>query len=141
MLAQLRANAREQHREAERLGDVIVGARFQPQDGVRIGIMPGQHDDRRLETVFAHDAHGLAAIDVGQPDIHDHEVDLAGLGGLHAFGAGIGRDGFELLVQRELLDQRVAQFRIVIDDQDFAGIRHGTRPPVLRAIRVRRAAQ
>ena len=33
--------------------------------------------------------------------------------------------GLELLVQRELLDQRLAQFGIVVDDQDLAGIRHG----------------
>ena len=32
--------------------------------------------------------------------------------------------GLELLVQRKLLDQRVAQLRVVVDDQNFAGIRH-----------------
>ena len=31
---------------------------------------------------------------------------------------------FEFLVQRKLLDQRLAQFGIVVDDQDLAGIRH-----------------
>jgi hypothetical protein len=103
--------------------------------------MAGQHDDRRLEPILAHDAHGLAAIDIGQADIHDHQVDLPGLRGLYPFGAGIGRNGLEFLVQCELLDQRIAQFRIVVDDQDFAGIRHETRPPVLRAMEARRTAQ
>ena len=86
--------------------------------------MPGQHDDRRLEAVLAQDAHRFAAVDIGQADIHDHEVDLAGLGGLHALGAVFGRDDFEFLMQRELLDQRVAQLRIVVHDQDLADIRH-----------------
>ena len=86
--------------------------------------MAGQHDDRRLEAVLAQDAHRLAPVDVGQADIHDHQVDVPGLGGLHALGAGIDRDRLEFLVQRELLDQRLAQLGIVIDDQDLADVRH-----------------
>ena len=117
----LRADARQQHGEAERLGDVIVGAGFQAEDGVGIGVVAGQHDDRRLEAVLAQDAHGLAPVDVGQADIHDHQIDLAGLGALHALGAGIDRDRLEFVVQRELLDQGVAQFGIIVDDQDLAG--------------------
>ena len=54
--------------------------------------MAGQHDDRRLEAVLAQDAHGLASVDVGKADVHDDEIDLAGLGGLHALGAGLDRD-------------------------------------------------
>ena len=40
-------------------------------------------------------------------------------GGLHAFAAVFGRDGFEFLVQRELLGQPIPQFRIVIDNENF----------------------
>ena len=86
--------------------------------------MAGQHDDRRLEAVLAQDAHRLAAIDVGQPDIHDHQVDLAGLGLGHALGAGIDRDRLEFVVQGELLDQGGPQFRVIVDDQDFAAVGH-----------------
>ena len=132
MLAKLRADAREQHREAERLGDVVVGAGFEPEDRVGIGVVAGQHDDRRLEAVLAQDAHGLAPVHVGQADVHDDEIDVAVAGGLHALRAGIDRLGVELLVQRELLDQRVAQFGVVIDDQDLARVGHkrlrGTEP-------------
>jgi hypothetical protein len=39
--------------------------------GVGIGVVAREHDDRHLETVPAQDAHGFAAIDVGQADIHD----------------------------------------------------------------------
>jgi hypothetical protein len=59
-----------------------------------------EHDDRRLETVPAQDAHGFAAVDVGQADIHDHQIDLSCLGGLHALAAVLRRDSFKLLVQR-----------------------------------------
>ena len=86
--------------------------------------MAGQHDDRRLEAVLAQDADGFAAVDVGQPHIHDDEIDLSGLGGLHTLAAGLDRDGLELLVQRQLFGQRIAQFGIVIDNQNLPRIRH-----------------
>ena len=34
-------------------GDIIVGARFEAEDGVGIGVVAREHDDRRLETVPA----------------------------------------------------------------------------------------
>jgi hypothetical protein len=74
VLAQLRANAREQHGKAKRLGHVVVGTGLEPEDGVGIGIVPSQHDDRRLKAVLAQDAHRLPPVDVGKPDIHDHEM-------------------------------------------------------------------
>jgi hypothetical protein len=52
----------QQGGEAKRLGDVIVGARFEAEDGVRIGAVAREHDDRRLEAVPAQDAHGFAAV-------------------------------------------------------------------------------
>jgi hypothetical protein len=100
------------------------GAGFEPENGIGVGIVSGQHNDRRLEAVLTQNAHGLAPIDVGQSHIHDHEVDLPGLGRLHALGAVIDRDRFELLMQRKLLDQRFAQLGIIIHDQDFAGAGH-----------------
>src|SRR6516164_3910558 len=53
MLPQLGTDAREQHREAEGLGDVVVGAGFEPENGVGIGVVSSQHDDRCLEAVLA----------------------------------------------------------------------------------------
>ena len=95
--------------------------------------MAGQHDDRRLETVLAQDAHSLAPVDVGQAHVHDHEIDLAGLGGLHAFGSVLGRDRLEFLMQGELLDQGVAQFGVVVDNQNLSDIRHRAGPSEARA--------
>ena len=87
-------------------------------------IVAGEHDDGRLEGVLAQDAHGLAAVDVGQTHVHDDQIDLAGLCGLDAFAAVLDRDGFEFLMQRKLFGQRIAQFGIVVDDEYLACIRH-----------------
>ena len=124
MLAKLGADPRQQHREAERLCDIIVGAGFEAEDGVRIGVVAGQHDDGGLEAALAQAAHHFAAVGIGQPDIHQHQVGRIGLGGAGALGAGIDGGGLELVMQRQLLDQRVAQIGIVIHDQDLAGIGH-----------------
>ena len=93
-----------------------------------IGVVAGQHDDRRLESVLAQDAHRLPPVDVGQPDVHDDQVDMTVLGGLQALGCGVDGPRLEFLVQRELLHQRGAQFGVIVDDEDFAGIRHDLSP-------------
>jgi hypothetical protein len=36
-----------------------------------------------LKSFFAQDTHGLATVEVGQTDIHDHQIDLPGLRSLH----------------------------------------------------------
>ena len=124
VLTQLRTNARQQHREAKRLGDVIVRSRFEAENSVGIGIVTGEHDDRRLKSVLAQNAHGLAAVDIRQAHVHNNQIDLSGLGGLYSFAAVLGRDDFEFLVQRELFGQRISQFRIVIDNENLTRIRH-----------------
>ena len=58
------------------------------------------------------------------------------LGLLHALGAGIDRDGLELVVQRKLLDQGVPQLVVVVDDQDFAAVGHRIRSPRASARRI-----
>src|SRR5262249_44499207 len=83
LLAQLHEDESEQHGKTEGLVHVVVGARLESQDGVGVGVVPGQHDDRRLEAVLAQDAYGFPPVDVREPDIHDHEVDLTSLGGLY----------------------------------------------------------
>ncbi len=102
--------------------------------------MAGQHDDRRLEATLAQAAHDLATVGVGQADIHQHQIGGIGLGGGSALGAGVDGGGLELFVQRQLLDQRLAQIGIVIHDQDLAGIGHCDNPfERLRRSVVRRA--
>jgi hypothetical protein len=63
----------------------------------------------------------------GRP--HDHQVDLHGLSRLHGLGAVFCHNGFELLIQRELIGQRITQFGVVINDQDFARVGHSLEKP------------
>src|ERR1700688_3546936 len=53
---------------------------------------------------------------------------ISRLGGLHALDAVLRRDSFKLLVQRKLLRQRVAQFGIIVNNENPTGIRHQFRP-------------
>ena len=124
MLTQLCADARQQHREAERLGDVIVGAAFQPENGIGIGAVAGQHDDRRLEAVLAHDTNDLAAINIRQADIHDDKIDLLGFRRGHRLAPAIDGQRLEFVMQCDLLHQCPEQVGVVVHDQNFSGIRH-----------------
>ena len=64
-----------------------------------------------------------------RPDIHDHQIDLSLLGDLHALSAILCRGSFKLLVQRKLIRQRIAQLRIIVDNENLMGIRHQFIPP------------
>ncbi|MCY1228091.1 hypothetical protein D9M72_403880 [compost metagenome] len=99
MLAQLRTDTGKQHGEAERLRDIVVGAGLETEDRIRIGVVPGQHDDRRLEAALAQKLHRLAAIHVGQADIHDQEVHLLRPRGLDALAGGRFLDEIELFIE------------------------------------------
>src|SRR6184192_576365 len=81
---------------------------------------------RRMRTASRPSMSGFPTSTGGKPDIHDHEIDLTGLGGLYALGSIVDRDRLEFLKQCELLDQRLAQLGVVVHDQDFAGIRHSS---------------
>ena len=62
----------------------------------------------------------------GKPTSISTRSGESALAAMHALGAGIDRQGFEFLVQRQLLDQRLAQIGVVIHDQDLAGVGHWT---------------
>src|SRR6516165_4118387 len=47
------------------------------------------------------------------------------LAALHPLAAAIDRDRLEFFMQGKLLDHRVAQYGIIVHDQDLADIRHG----------------
>ncbi len=124
VLAQLRAHAGEQHRELERLRDVVVGAGIQPQDDVGIGGIARQHDDRGLEAGLAHDLHGLAAIHVRKADVEQNQVKMILLGDLHTLRRRAGGQHLEFVVKDELVFQGLAKLVIIVDEQDRTGSTH-----------------
>ncbi len=123
-LAQLGAQPRQQHAQPERLGDVVIGAAVQPQDRVGVGIGRGQHDDRGLDSLPAHQPAEIAAVGVRQADIHQDHLEMVLLDQAERLLA-IGRlmHG-EALMQLQLLGQRPAQRIVVIDDQHLLDGRH-----------------
>src|SRR4029078_1488566 len=125
VLPELRADTGEQHAEFERLGDVVVGARLEAEDGVRGGRLSRQHDDRPLEPAAAEKLAGLAAVEVGKANVEQHEIDMTVARKLEPVRR-VGREQrVELLVQGKLLAQGIAKLVIVVDDKDLARIAHG----------------
>ena len=105
MLAQLGAHAGQQHGELERLQDIVIGTRIEPQDLIGIGRIPGQHHDRRLEAALAQLLDGLAAIHVRQANVEHDEVEMAALGELDTFSGCIGLSDLEFIVQHQLISE------------------------------------
>ena len=118
VLAQLGAHAGKQNAKSERLGDVIVGARFEAQNGVGVAVGGSQHDDRHLVAGAPYDLAQLAAVDVGQADVEQHQVVAMCLDPFERRAAVSGLGDHELLVQLQLLGERLAQRIVVVDDQD-----------------------
>ena len=121
----MRAQAREQHAQAERLGDVVVGAGIEAEDGVGVGVGAGQHDDRHLDAVAAHEPAGLAPVHVGQADVEQDGVVIVAL---EAFERGVRRSRRPATsnssCRRSCSVSGIAQLCVVIDDQDLLAVLH-----------------
>ena len=117
------AQAREQLADAERLGQVIVGAEIERRDLVGLLVARGQHDDRPREP-FAQALDHFEPGDVGQAEIDDDDVGLSRRRGLHAFVAGrCGRQRIAVRVERRR--EKTLDLRIVLDQQQMrARVRH-----------------
>ena len=90
--------------------------------------MPRQHDDRALEAAAAKQLARLAPVEIWEADIEQNEIDVTVPRKLEPVRR-IGREHrVELLVQGKLLTQGVAEFVIVVDDQDLARIAHWPPP-------------
>src|SRR5262249_29541685 len=124
VLPQLRTDAREQHAKLEWLGHVVVCARLEPENGVGIGDLGRQHDDRAFEAAAAEQLARLAAVEIGKAHVKQHEIDMAVAGLPQSLRRRCRKRRLELLVQRELLAQRLAKLVVIVDDEDPARIAH-----------------
>ena len=118
VLSQGRIDAREQHRIAERLGQVVIGSRLEASDLVSIFVVAGQHQHRALVALLAHQLDRFAAIHVGQADIENGQFDIALAQGTERIIGGAGLENFEVRLPPELLNQGLAQVRVVVHDKD-----------------------
>jgi hypothetical protein len=71
-----RAQPREQLRERERLGQVVVGALVEAAHAVGHPIAGGEHDDRDPDPRLAEPAADLEPVHVRQPHVEDDGVEL-----------------------------------------------------------------
>ena len=105
---------------AEGFGDVIVGSQFQPNDGVGLLRLGGQHDDgeqcsvRSGPQAFA----DLQAVDLRQHQVEDDQIRLFLFHLPEAFGSGFGRYGSKALFLQIECDQ-LENVLLIFDDEDF----------------------
>jgi len=130
MAAQHRADPGDQLARAERLGEIIVGAEFEPDDAVGLAALGRDEDDRHV----AGAAKLAAQIDAAGPRQHDveqHEIDRPLFERAPHFGRGRGGpDSVAILLQRAGSER--AERRVVLDQDDIGG---GHRPASKRFMR------
>src|SRR5579863_708387 len=124
VLPELRPEPRQQHVQPEWFGDVVVGAGVESEHGIGLAVGGGQHQNRRTHAFAPHQPAQLAAVHVRQPDVEDHGVVILPLGKVKRLGRSRGFDRHEFFMQLQLLGERMAQGRIVVDDHDPAAGRH-----------------
>ena len=114
--AQQRLAAGDQLAHGERLGHVIVGARAEADDLVRLGVAGGQ-DEHRHRAV-GHDALGcFKTIHDRQHDVHDYQVRAQLLGGLNRAGA-VGRHAGGPSLRGDALSDGGGEGRLILDHQN-----------------------
>jgi hypothetical protein len=72
--AQHRLHAADELGDAERLGDVVVRAGLEADDLVELGVLRGEHQDVGVAEL-AHPPADLDAVDVGQAEVEDDQVE------------------------------------------------------------------
>ena len=75
--AQQRPHPGQQLGEPERLADVVVGARVEPDDEVDLVGARGEHEDGEVGEVGAQPAADLEAVHPGQAEVEHEQVDMA----------------------------------------------------------------
>jgi hypothetical protein len=116
-VAQRDTHAGQQLAHRERLGDVVVGAEVERLDLDGVLALRREHDDRQRGVERAHAPDDLEAVDSGQSEVEQHEIEGAVRNALQCVLAGEHRgDGIVLSFQRDA--QGAQHDRLVVDEQD-----------------------
>ena len=116
-MAQGDPHAGQQLADGERLGDVVVGAEVERLDLHRVLALRGQHDDRQRREEHAHAPDHLEAVDAGQAEVEQHEVEGPVRDARErVLAREHGGDGVVLGFERDA--KRAQHDRLVVDDQD-----------------------
>ena len=115
--AQERLDPAHQLAQAERLGQVVVGAELEADDLVDLVVARRQDQDRHLGAGRAQAAEDLEAVDAGQADVEDDEVGRLVRRDLEALLAGAGDGDLVALLLEGVLDP-ARDGVLVFDDED-----------------------
>jgi hypothetical protein len=129
--AQQRADAGDELADAERLGQVIVGAALQAVHLVGFLAPGGEHQDRHIsELRFAADRAGHRdAVEPRQHDVEDHQIERLAARQPEPLRSVRRRDRVEAL-EAEMENHEVADVLVVLDDEHSGGgaVRRGILP-------------
>ena len=112
-----RPHARKQFIHAERLGDIIVGAKIKRLHLAGLVAAAGQHHDRNAVVAAADHPQQIMALDIRQAKIENDQIGLLG----QQFQRGLAVRCIEDLIalRAEPHPQQLADRRLVIDDKNL----------------------
>ena len=113
---------RDELAQPERLDDVVVRAELEPDDAVDLLALRRDHDDRHVRA-GPQLAADREAVDIGQPNVEQHEV---GRRRVEGFLPGGDTGDLEAL-RREPLDERLRDRVFVLDDEQVHDLIVGVR--------------
>lgn len=130
------SRAGEELANAERLCEVVVGAEFEPDDLVYLGVARRKEEDRRGE-LRADAPAQFVAVDAGKHDVEDEEVEMAVLDLLEGFLSVGGDFGAVPLFLHGVADE-FGDGGFVVDDQNASGVVSMVHLPYIRGRVARR---
>ena len=116
------AHARQQFRDAERLGDVIIGAEIERRDLLGLLLARRQHDDRRVARLPRANDHRLA-VHIRQPEVEHDGVRLEFVDLAKGLAPG-RRLRYRIAARHQRRLQKALDLRLVIDNQYSLSVRH-----------------
>ena len=116
---QHRMNARGEFAWIVRLGQIIIGAEFEPHDAIHVLTVRRQHDNGQ-RGLGANLAQYFKAANAGQHHIQDHQRIITGKCALNAGRAVMNGLNLKSLRIQILLDQ-FAKFHVIVDDENARG--------------------
>jgi hypothetical protein len=112
----MRAEAGEQHGEAEGFDEIVIGAGVEADDDVDLGAAGGEDDEQDLGVVAAHSAGKLDAIQIRKAEVEQNDSGF-GFGDVDEGGAAGAAPGRRVAVALETQVEVVPDRGVVFDDQ------------------------
>ena len=123
---QQRLHAGDELADAERLGDVVVGAELEAADDLLLLALGGEHDDRQLELPLADLPADFVAVELRQHDVEQQQVGR--------FAERRGESGVAVrgradvvALRAKIVGQPAEQGGVVFDDEDGCAVSLGRR--------------